>query len=360
MQQTFLELLRLGAGLKDPALVRGRLMPEEKLWDNLMQMAAEQGLTSVAMDGMDCLLDGQEMLLVSPINKWIASTLRVEGKCAAQWETACQWASRAAKQGIRTYVLKGAVEAECYPRPGHRRSSDFDCFLCEETGGGEAWERGNAMVQAAGYVVQRNHYKNSTWFLPDLMVENHRFLTPFRGNHRLKALERLLQKMIRSGEGATRFEGTDLYRPPVMVSAIFLIEHSYTHFLHEGLAWRYVMDWLMFSSRHRDEIDWDTLNGWIDVFGFRRFYDAFRQMARLLTGQITEADLSASDRRMLEDIWAPLALHKNKEGLRKKLSIMRNTLRASWKYRLFTPLSMPHALWIQLKGAFFMWNPTLD
>jgi len=38
------------------------------------------------------------------------------------------------------------------------------------------------------------------------------------------------------------FEGTWLYRPPVVVSALFLIEHAYSHFLHEGLTWRHVLD----------------------------------------------------------------------------------------------------------------------
>lgn len=31
--------------------------------------------------------------------------------------------------GIRTYVLKGTVVAECYPNPIHRTSVDMDCFL---------------------------------------------------------------------------------------------------------------------------------------------------------------------------------------------------------------------------------------
>ena len=37
-----------------------------------------------------------------------------------------------------------------------------------------------------------------------------------------------------------------------MLSALFLIEHAYLHFLHEGLTWRMVLDWQMFCRRHRD------------------------------------------------------------------------------------------------------------
>ena len=45
-----------------------------------------------------------------------------------------------------------------------------------------------------------------------------------------------------------------------MVTALFLIEHAYSHFLHEGLIWRHVLDWMMFSGKHKDEIDWVELN----------------------------------------------------------------------------------------------------
>jgi len=45
-----------------------------------------------------------------------------------------------------------------------------------------------------------------------------------------------------------------------MVSALFLIEHAYSHFLHEGLTWRHVLDWTMFSRRHREEIDWEAFD----------------------------------------------------------------------------------------------------
>ena len=60
-----------------------------------------------------------------------------------------------------------------------------------------------------------------------------------------------------------------------MVSALFLIEHAYSHFLHEGLTCRHVLDWQMFSRRHRQEIDWASFDVYIDEFGFRKFYDTF-------------------------------------------------------------------------------------
>lgn len=139
-------------------------------------------------------------------------------------------------------MLKGVVVAECYPKPSCRLSADFDCFLLPSEGDFDACEQGNQLVESIGYEIKRNFYINSTIHLPGLTVENHRFLTPFRGNDRLRQLEQYLQSELRSHKPLPSdfFHQTTLVRPPVVVSALFLIEHAYSHFLHEGLNWRYV------------------------------------------------------------------------------------------------------------------------
>ena len=44
-------------------------------------------------------------------------------------------------------------------------------------------------------------------------------------------------------------------------------------------------------------------------------------------------------------------------GFAGKLRLAGNTLRAAWKYRAFSPISMMQALWIQAKGVVFDKNP---
>jgi len=241
----------------------------------------------------------------------------------------------------------------------------MDCFLKPESGTFNAWDLGNSLVAHRGFKVETIHYKNSTFYLPGLMVENHQFLTPFRANERLASLEKVLQTMLKQDKGEDRFEGTWLYRPPVMVTAIFLIEHAYTHFLHEGLTWRMVLDWLLFSKKHKHRIDWDQLNSWIDEYGFRKFYDVFSRLGQYLIGEVQEvqfsknSSLSKLERMMLDDIWAPLDLHETVRGWRGKLALAGNTWRARWKYRYFTEISWIKALWIQVKGFLFEKTPSL-
>jgi len=154
------------------------------------------------------------------------------------------------------------------------------------------------VIENAGFEVKRNFYKNSTVFLPELMVENHRYMVPFRGNKRLKSLERLLQQLVNENhnDNENRFDRTWLYRPPVMVSALFLIEHAYSHFLHEGLNWRYVLDWVMFSQKHKAEIDWSGFDALIDEFDFRKFYEVFNGIGQDAFGNTYNAQLATDSK----------------------------------------------------------------
>ena len=426
LQLSFLNLIRLGLGIEMPDRGStgsptvgqdGGVQPEQQCgerpeseqglvpaWPIYYEMAVRHGLQAIALDGATRLLEGKNPPEIDPDlrKQWVAAVLHEEVMASLQKTESCRMGRLFEKNGIRTYVLKGAVVAECYPNPVHRPSADLDCFLQPIAGtqaanpaahhAGDhsaapskpaktpatsakpsatpepaaapathdtAWELGDALIEKAGVKVERDFYKNSTFFLSGLMVENHRFLTPFRGNPLLTGLEHLLQDLLKADEGKDTIESSSLCRPPVMVTALFLIEHAYSHFLHEGLTWRHILDWMMFSRRHQDDIDWPEFNRRIDDFGFRRFYDSFAQLGAFLLGEVSEEDLSKADRMMLSDVWAPLDLHETLRGFKGKLNLAGNTIRARWKYRLFSEYSMPRALWIQVKGFFFIRHPQI-
>lgn len=185
-------------------------------------------------------------------------------------------------------------------------------------------------------------------------------MTPFRGNKKLKYFEIMLQGMMKADKGEDLFENVYLYRPPVMVTALFLIEHAYSHFLSEGLTWRHILDWMMFGKKHKDELDWNSFYALIDEFGFRKFYDSYNRLGKYLIGELYDSSLTYQDKRMLKDVWAPLDLHETLHGVKAKISFALSTMRAAWKYHYFSEISMPHALGIQVKGFLFIKHPTLD
>ncbi|MBR5736532.1 MAG: nucleotidyltransferase family protein [Bacteroidales bacterium] len=357
-QETVLHFLRIGLGEKD-------VYNAEHGWEKVYDEAAQLGVSPFVFDGYVKKYDARELVSEMPVAekmKWIATVFNSEALSATHETTANDLAHIFAEGGLRTYVLKGYVIAECYPQPKHRQSVDLDCFLvsAEDQNNFDSWEKGNLLIEKHGFSVARDFYKNSTFHLPQLMVENHKFLTPFRGNKYLTKLEAFLQGLIRADEGKDKIDDTELLRPPVMASALFLVEHSFSHFLHEGLNLRHITDWMMFSRYHKDDISWPQFESYIDEFGFRRFYDAYVHVGKYVLGDIPFEQLTAPEQRMMNSVWEGLDLHDTVRGFRGKLNLVGNTFRARWKYKYFSPISMIHALWIQVKGFLFIKQPKLN
>lgn len=354
MRDLFLQLVRLGIGVSSDAII-----PDHVDWPGMQDLAEQQGLLGVALDGID-KLPLERRPKKQDILQWIGVTLQYETQNAVQQKAATEMAVLFQNNAIRTYVLKGEVVAECYPNPIHRFSVDMDCFLLPENSDFDAWSLGNDLIKVQGFEVNFDYYKNSTFLLPGLTVENHQYMVPFRGNKKLTNLEILLQSYMRQDRGEDRIEGTYLYRPPVMVTALFLIEHAYSHFLHEGLTWRMILDWMMFGRKHQEEVDWYALDALIDEFGFRKFYDSYLRLGKYLMGEFSDGTLTKVDKRMLKDVWEDLDVHETVRGIKGKLALVGNTWRARWKYHYFTDISWIQALWIQAKGYVFIKEPKLN
>ncbi len=173
----FLKLVRLGLGVDDKTV-----LPKGNIdWLYIQDLANKQGLSGIVLDGVETLPFEKKPEKIDLL-QWIGEVLQSEQVYAIQEKAAAELALIFQNNNIRTYVLKGAVVAECYPRPEHRASVDMDCFLLPNEGVFDAWSLGNDIVKKEGFEVSDAFYKNSTFYLPGLTVENHRFMTPFRGN----------------------------------------------------------------------------------------------------------------------------------------------------------------------------------
>lgn len=339
-------------------------VPESLDWPLLIEEASRQNVSVIASDGLQKLFDAGVYKVSGDKEekrakaRWFAKTMKYEQRYADQLASAKRMGTWLAAEGIQTVVLKGFTISECYPIPSHRYSADLDCFLVKEGEHLDAYEVGNQVVEKQGVEVSRDYYKNSSFTIAGLHVENHKFCTPFRGNETLQRLERLLQEMILHGP-LTEFNDTGLLMPSALASALFLTEHAYSHFLHEGLNLRHILDWALFHRRHQSDVDWVEFERYVDEFGFRRFYDALSHVCEYVLGEREYSSLAAPERRMMESVWAGLDLHEDVRGVVGKLKLAGNTLRAAWKYRAFSPISMMKALWIQARGVLFEKNPTI-
>lgn len=334
-------------------------VPESLDWARLIDAASRQGMSVIASDGLQRLYDQgiyaahDDKELRRMKARWFGKTMQYEQRYANQVSAAEKMGEWLAEDGIQTVVLKGLVVAECYPIPAHRYSSDMDCFLIKDGKHLAAYELGNKVMEAHGVSVDRSYYKNSSYDVAELHVENHKFCTPFRGNVTLRNMERLLQRLILEGP-LTPLGDTGLLEPPPLFSALFLMEHSYSHFLHEGLTLKHVLDWALFRRKHADDTDWAAFRRHCQEFGLLRFAEALENVCNHVL-----YDQPFTETRIMDDIWKGLSLHDDKKGLALRLSIARNTLNAGWKYRDYSEISMLKGLWIQVKGFFFERDPQL-
>ncbi|MBR4408717.1 MAG: nucleotidyltransferase family protein [Bacteroidales bacterium] len=339
-------------------------LPEGIDWQKLISEADCQCVSVIASDGLQRLYDeglysAQDEKEVRRLKaRWFGKTMKYEHRYAGQMKAAKKMGEWLASTGIQMVVLKGFTVSECYPVPGHRYSADLDCFLIKDGEHMEAYELGNKVMEEHGLKVNRGYYKNSSFDLPGLHVENHKFCTPFRGNKTLTQFERLLQGMLLDGP-LTPIGDTGLLAPPPLASALFLTEHAYSHFLHEGLNLRHILDWALFRRRHASDVDWARFDAYCAEFGFTRFLSSIDAVGEYVLGTRFLDDLTPIDRRFLADVWKGPSFDHDKKGLRARIFLAGNTLRAAWKYRQYSNISMVHALWIQVKGFFFMRRPEI-
>ena len=340
----------------------GFAVPETVNWQVLIDEASRQNVSVIASDGLQKLFDAGLYSVSGDKEerrtkaRWFAKTMKYEQRYAHQVSAAKKMGERLASTGIRTVILKGFTVSECYPVPAHRYSADLDCFLIKDGEHLEAYELGNRVMEEHGAKVSRSYYKNSSFDIPGAHVENHKFCTPFRGNETLRRFERLLQDLILAGP-LPALGDTGLLAPPPLASALFLTEHAYSHFLHEGLNLRHILDWAMFRRQHAADVDWTAFEGNVDDFGFRRFYDAYVHLGEYVLG--SRETLTPVEQRVMDSVWAGLDLHDSVKGVVGKLRLVGNTLRAGWKYREFSEISMAKALWIQVRGVLVERRPEL-
>ena len=139
LHEYFLLFVRLGIGHAETS---GTI--DNVNWVQLKALADGQGLSAVVLDGLDKLNDTsflQELKL-----EWIGEVLQMEATYKLHQEVATDMANLFHRNAIRTYVLKGRVISECYPKPNHRVSVDMDCYLLPAQGEFDAWRLGNDLI----------------------------------------------------------------------------------------------------------------------------------------------------------------------------------------------------------------------
>lgn len=265
--------------------------------------------------------------------------LQIEKDYDKQWRFAKKFAVGLADYGIRVFVLKGFAISELYPIPEHRPCSDLDCFLIKDKS--PAFDDGNLVAAYLGYGVKANYYKHSKIKVGSLIVENHQYCLPIKGDPRSKKLNRFLLSIIDDGE--LRYIGdSNLLSPSPMFNAIYILAHAREHFFNEGILLRHICDWacLMRSLSGEGEVFWDEWKKHCTSFGLMAFGYSLSRLATRVCGVEVPFECPADngvDDKVLEDVFR--ARGEKKRGMMRRVQLVRNLLSSRWKFREFSDRS---------------------
>ena len=346
-------------------------LPSSVNWKEVIDLSFEQGVAALAVDGLQKIYDeiadqvrndALEELDSPPLEdlkyEWFGEVMNCEQEYASQWASACEMANLYKKNGIRMVVVKGFSVAQYYPVPSHRSCGDLDCFLMGN------YEKGNALIEAAGIEVERELYKHSKFVYKGLVVENHQFCTAVRGSKKAKRLERYLQDII-AYDSPKYIGDSALESSNPMFSALFLTIHALRHFLSEGLSLRHICDWAVLIRSEEAAIDWKVFDEKCREFGLLRFAQSMTRLAYKVcgvrVGWMPEVDLQDSDVRLLNEIITRGDVeHISGNAWKQRWIQIKNIAGCGWKYRLFGDRSALGDLWVLITGFLFDRKPSLS
>lgn len=315
-------------------------------WTGIYQLSMKQNVGAIACDGMcaleNCNIDDELRY------KWMGQSIVLENKSFAQWNLACQLSQLFAKNGIKTFVLKGISYASYYPIPRHRVSSDLDICLLD------GFERGNLIVERNGIHVDREDSKHAHFLIGNIHVENHQFCIGVRGNKRNKRIEKYLRQLLK--DGGDYIGTTNINRPIWLFNALFFVCHAETHLLIEsGLTLKHVCDWKMLKARAVSREVVDTFWKDCERFGLSKIAKAIDEVVENV---FDDKGMSKEAQYLLNDI---LTRERHPSTSTSKLSSHLGMMKTMWmnrkKFKYFSETTSIKMIVIYIFGYLFDRNP---
>lgn len=341
MEEFFLSLIKLGVGNASVAQV-----PEQIDWNALEELAVQQGLSAVMVDGIEMLPEvkrpPQPVLL-----QWIGETLQgFEYRYELYRRAIAEIAGFYNSHGYKMMLLKGYACGLDWPKPEHRPFGDIDIWLF-----GQQKEADYVLAKERGLKIDKSHHHHTVFDWCGFMVENHYFFINVHQHKSHVALEKILKKEAMDDSCFIELYGEKVYLPTPNFHALFLLRHSMLHFAFGEFSLRNLLDWAFFVKAHIHEIDWNWLETNIEKFGMTPLYRLFNAICiddlGFDAGLFSSGEYdSALKERVLRE-----ALHGNHNWeepiniIRRQIFRYKRWKANGWKHKLCYKESMWSAFW---------------
>mgnify|MGYP004519000523 FL=1 len=323
-------------------------------WRNVLILAQKQGVRGLAYEALEMLKQEDADCTCFPdrttLMQWYAQTAFVEKMFAQHVALAKDVVELWKQHGIKTVVFKGLAHSCYYPKPEHREFGDFDCYLIDAYGEC-AYRQGNEVARKKGMMVDDSWYKHSHIAYKKLTIENHQYFTSARRGGTDLALHKYIVEAIDNGSKLERLDGTEIYVLPVEAEGLFMLYHSLTHFLVEGINLRHFVDWACWIKTNQDKVEWTEFYSLCQRFRLDGFADVLNTIAvKYLGVELNDkrifADSEFAERTIESALYDDTSIYNRGKGkLYQRLHVIGNAFRYSWKYRDVAHYSMIGYVW---------------
>lgn len=250
--------------------------------------------------------------------------------------------------GVKCLLLKGLSLAEYYPKPELRKFLDIDLYAPGEE------EAVGAAFAAKGVEVDTDFYRHSHVTISGVLVENHYCLLDVRGRKRLTELDANLKAMALSHLSGC--DGPGIYYPDALFSLIFNLHHAMSHFIYEGISFKFLVDWVLFLRREKDLLSNELTTSALRKHGLLKFAAVMSEVSvrhlGLALDDVPECireemrSLKPSVvQKFIDDLFRPYEQIHQKNIVAERISSVRRIVKAAWKPKEFLGQSAVAFVW---------------
>lgn len=265
-------------------------LPDDVDWKEVLQIAQEQGVNAIAVDGLEVYMSKQPQDSAAKnsaefkqiLLEAIGGLQMVEYNYMNHVTALVKLSEILSKKDIPFLILKGFACGQYYPNPKHRPCGDIDIYS------GDKFDDSNTALEEFGVEVEPDYYRHTASYINDVMIENHRVLCDLRGPKKQTIefeewLKREARISLKNGRPARILDDAlrGCYFPAANFNALFLPWHVSAHFVFEQVTIRQLLDWALFLVHDGKEIDETLFQAAKNKFtyGYNTIADALSNLA---------------------------------------------------------------------------------
>ena len=250
--------------------------------------------------------------------------------------------------GVKCLLLKGKSLAGYYPVPELRKFLDIDIYAP----GNEAFV--DETFVSKGVKVETDFYRHSHMTLSGVLVENHHYLLDVRGRKKLAILDADLKQMALNH--LKSYDEPGLYHPDARFSLIFNLHHAMSHFIYEGISFKFLVDWIFFLRKEKELLSGEDVALSLHEHDVLKFAAVMSEVSVRHLG-LDLGDVPACIRKemaglkpyvidkFIDDLFRSYEPSHKKNLMAERLNNVRRIIKSAWKPKVFLGQSAIRFVW---------------